>query len=88
MIKNPTPTTDEFGDVHVFSEERLANLKEKANTEFALMCKAIKMSESALEGIVEWLKHAETNQKRFHATSKAYVETLKAIEDENNSTKF
>lgn len=80
--------TDEFGDVNIFSEERLEKLKEKANGEFTSMCNFIKMSETALEGIIEWLKSAEKNEKRFHTAAKTYVETLKSIEKENNTPKF
>lgn len=79
---------DEFGDVNVFSDERLAKLKEKANTEFATMADIIKKSEMALEGIVEWLKAAEKNERAFYTASKAYVETLKAIETEMIKVKF
>ena len=79
---------EEFGDVNVFSEERLAKLKEKANTEYVTMCEIIKKSEMALTGIVEWLKAAEKNEFRFIAASKVYIETLKSIESENSKTKF
>lgn len=79
---------DEFGDVNVFSDERLAKLKEKGNAEFQTMAGIIQKSEMALEGIVEWLKAAEKNERAFYNASKAYVETLKAIETEMIKTKF
>mgnify|MGYP001569847188 CR=1 FL=1 len=81
-------TTDEYGEINVFSEERLAKLKGKANTEYVIMCEIIKKSEMALTGIVEWLKAAEKNEFRFASASKAYIETLKAVETENNKPKF
>lgn len=80
--------TDEFGDVNVFSEERLAKLKSVANEQFTTMSEIIKKSEAALTGIVEWLKVAEKNERAFYTASKAYVETLKAIETEGIKVKF
>lgn len=81
-------TTDEFGDVSVFSEERLAKLKNVANEQFTTMSEIIKKSEAALLGITEWLKAAEKNERAFYTASKAYVETLKAIESETYKPKF
>lgn len=80
--------TDEFGDVYVFSEERLAKLKALANTQFTTMSETVKKSQAALLGIVEWLKSAELNERTFHSESKAYVETLYKIEEEITKTKF
>lgn len=81
-------TTDEYGETNVFSEERLKKLKVTANTEFVVLCEIIKKSEMALTGFTEWAKAAEANERRFYASSKVYVETLKKIEEENNKTKF
>lgn len=81
-------TTDTYGDINVFSDERLANLKSVANTEFTTMSEIIKKSEMALTGIVEWLKSAEKNERAFYTASKAYTKTLKAIEEENLKVKF
>lgn len=80
--------SDEFGDVSVFSEERLAKLKGEANENFTKMCEIIKRSDSALAGITEFLKVAVKNEHAFHTASKAYVETLKAIESETYKCKF
>lgn len=81
-------TTDEYGDVNVFSEERLAKIKARANEEFVTMTEVIKKSETALTGFAEWSKAAEANERRFYVASKAYVETLKAVESENLKCKF
>lgn len=86
--QEPLEGEDEFGKIGVFSDERLAKLKEKANGEFVVMCEIIKKSEMALTGIVEWLKAAEKNERAFYITSKGYITTLKAIEEENNKVKF
>lgn len=75
-------------DESVFSEERLANLKSVANTEYTAMSEIIKKSEMALTGIVEWLKSAEKNERAFYTASKNYTATLKAIEEENSKPKF
>lgn len=79
---------DEFGDIYVFSEARLAKLKSQANTEYTTMCDIIKKAESALSGFAEWARNAEANEKRFVASSKAYVALLKEIEGEMIKTKF
>ena len=80
--------TDEFGEINVFSEERLAKLKATANEQFTTMAEIVKKSQAALVGIVEWLKGAELNERAFYKESKAYVETLHALEEEINKTKF
>lgn len=82
------PESDEFGNVYVFSDERMKALRDRANTEFTAMCETIKLSESALAGIVEFLRCAERNERSFHAASKRYVETLKAIAEEIEKVKF
>lgn len=84
----PEKKEDEFGDIYVFSEERLAKLKDKANTEYTAMVGIIKNAESALSGFAEWARAAEANEKRFVTASKTYVATLKEIEDEMIKTKF
>jgi len=80
--------TDEFGATDVFSEARLAALKVEANHLFTNLSYTIKKSESALFGIVEFLKTAEQNERAFHKESKNYVEALKAIELENSKVTF
>lgn len=79
---------DEFGELSVFSEERLAKLKATANEQFTAMSETVKKSQAALLGIVEWLKSAELNERTFYKESKEYVETLHLIEEENTKTKF
>ncbi len=88
-MEEATPvTTDAYGELNVFSAERLASLKATANTEFVKLCEIIKKSETALTGIVEWLKAAEKNEHAFYTASKAYTEILKAIEEEGRKTTF
>ena len=84
----PVPSEDEFGSVHIQSDARMAHLKSVANKQFTDMCEVIKKSQSAMSGFAEWARTAETNEKRFHDVSKAYVETLKAIEGEGIKTRF
>ena len=81
-------TTDEYGEINVFSKERLANIKEKANEKFTAMAEIIKKSEMALTGIMEWLKATEKNERAFYFASKEYTESLKLIEQENDKCKF
>lgn len=88
MLEPLPRETDEFGDTSVFSEERLAKLKTKANEQFTAMCETIKRSEAAISGFAEWAQAAEKNERAFHTASKAYVETLKAIQDETYKCKF
>lgn len=88
MLPQSNPEEDEFGEINVFSEERLAKLKERANEEFKVMCEIIKKADGALAGITEFLKVAVKNEHAFHKASKAYVETLKAIESENEKVKL
>jgi len=81
-------TFDEFGDTNIFSDERLAKLKETANDQYTKMAEVIKKSEAALAGITEFLRVAELNEREFYGSSKAYVATLKLIEEENRKCKF
>lgn len=84
----PNILVDEFGHVNVFSEERLAKLKEKANEQHIQLCEIIKKSETALGAIVEFLGHAEKNERVFYTIAKAYIESLKAVENESYKPKF
>lgn len=88
LPESPEKKEDEFGDIYVFSEERLAKLKGQANEQFTTLCQIIKNAEGALAGFTEWARSAEANEKRFYTASKAYVETLKTIYDEGIKTKF
>lgn len=84
----PVKAEDEFGDLNVQSDARMAKLKGQANEHFRVICETIKKSQSAISGFAEWARTAEANEKRFHDVSKAYVETLKAIEGEQIKTRF
>lgn len=79
---------DVFGAKGVFNEERLAALKGMANEQYTLMSNAVKKAEQVVSAAMEFVTLAETNAKEFHSTSKAYVATLKLIEEENTKPKF
>lgn len=88
MSETEAPEKDEYGEVAVFSEERYKAIKAKANEQYLAMCEIVKKSETALTGIVEFLRCAEKNERAFYGKSKEYVEILKKLEIESSKPKF
>lgn len=82
------PPTDEFGDVSVFSDERLAKLKKEADRLYLVMESAVKKSDSAIDGFKVWAETALKNEQEFYQASKDYLAELMKIKDETYKPKF
>lgn len=89
MVKlNPMSNEDEFGDIGVFSYERLVKFKAQAKVHQDVMCEIIKKSEMALVGTVEFLKCAEKNERAFKLEAESFIKAMALVEEESNRPKF
>lgn len=68
------PGQDEFGELSVFSEQRLAKKKARANDAYLKLCAHVKLFDE--------------QQKAFHADAKEYVEALKDVGEEWLTPRF